>query len=192
MWAIFWSNIEMALKPTIYKFKIALSDFNNDYYDNLNLTVAQHPSETTQRMLARMLAFCLHKHEDHSDLLAFTKGLSSVDEPDIWMRELDDQISLWIDLGEPIFDRVKKSCRLSKHSIVYSFNSKSDVWWKQSEEQFKTLPLRVIQFQWNDIQKLSEQLIRTMNFSVSITGNTAYIALSDTQVEVSWRVLQEN
>ncbi|WP_428980175.1 YaeQ family protein [Catenovulum adriaticum] len=35
----------MALKPTIYKMRIGLSNFNNDYYDNLNLTIAQHPSE---------------------------------------------------------------------------------------------------------------------------------------------------
>lgn len=48
----------MALKPTIYKFRIALSDMNNDYYDSKNLTIALHPSEKPQRMLARILAFC--------------------------------------------------------------------------------------------------------------------------------------
>ncbi|MDH5572857.1 MAG: YaeQ family protein, partial [Gammaproteobacteria bacterium] len=35
----------MALKPTIYKLRISLSDLNRDYYDTLNLTIAQHPSE---------------------------------------------------------------------------------------------------------------------------------------------------
>ena len=60
----------MALKPTIYKFKIALADLNRQYYDTLNLTVAQHPSETLERMMARMLAFCLNAQES----LAFTKG----------------------------------------------------------------------------------------------------------------------
>ena len=40
----------MAIKPTIYKFKISLSDLNRDYYTALNLTVAQHPSETVERM----------------------------------------------------------------------------------------------------------------------------------------------
>ena len=43
----------MALKPTIYKFLIAISDLNQHYYETLNLTVAQHPSETAERMMAR-------------------------------------------------------------------------------------------------------------------------------------------
>jgi uncharacterized protein YaeQ len=180
----------MALKPTIYKFKIALSDLNNDYYDSLNLIVAQHPSETTQRMLARVLAFCLHKYQDPEKLLVFTKGLSSVDEPDIWLRGLDDQLYVWIDLGEPSFDRVKKSCRLSKQSFLYCFNSKSDVWWKQSQAQFSTLPVNVLQFQWEDIQRFSQHLSRTMDLSITLSAETAYIALQNEQVEVNWSVLQ--
>ena len=80
----------MALKPTIYKFKIALADLNHDHFDNLNLTLAQHPSETMERMIVRLLAFCLHAHDDHEQLMAFTKGLSAADEPDIWLKGLED------------------------------------------------------------------------------------------------------
>ncbi|MCP4325470.1 MAG: YaeQ family protein, partial [Alteromonadales bacterium] len=39
----------MALKPTIYKINVNRSDLNNDIYDTLTLTVAQHPSETMER-----------------------------------------------------------------------------------------------------------------------------------------------
>jgi len=180
----------MALKPTIYKFKIALSDLNNDYYDGLQLTVAQHPSETPQRMLARVLAFCLHKSQDSENLLSFTKGLSSVDEPDIWLRGLDDQLHMWIDVGEPSFERIKKSCRLSKQTFIYCFNSKSDVWWRQSQEQFSTLPVQVLQFEWEAIQAFSKHLSRTMDVSITLTGETAYVALQDDQHEINWRGLQ--
>lgn len=69
----------MALKPTIYKFRIALTDLNRDYYDSLNLTIALHPSETIPRMMARVLAFSMNA----SPTLLFTKGLSTVEEPDI-------------------------------------------------------------------------------------------------------------
>ena len=99
----------MALKPTIYKLKIALSDINRNYYDTLNLTIAQHPSETLERMMVRVLAFCINAQEN----LVFTKGLSAVEEPDIWARTLDDKISLWIELGEPAVDRIKKATRLA-------------------------------------------------------------------------------
>ncbi len=87
----------MALKPTIYKMKITLSDLDRDYYDALSLTIARHPSETLERMMVRVLAFCINAQEG----LAFTKGLCAVEEADIWARTLDDQISLWIDVGEP-------------------------------------------------------------------------------------------
>jgi len=80
----------VALKPTIYKFNIALSDLNRNYYDSLNLTVAQHPSENTERMMMRVLAFCLNAQEQ----LTFTKGLSAIEEPDLWVRSLDDQLLL--------------------------------------------------------------------------------------------------
>ena len=83
----------MALKPTIFKIKIALSNIEANHYDNLNLTIAQHPSESLERMMARVLAFCMNAREN----LSFTKGLSAVEEPDIWERTLDDRLSLWID-----------------------------------------------------------------------------------------------
>ncbi len=94
----------MALKPTIYKLNINLSDLDRDYYDTIDLTLAQHPSETLERMMARVVAFCINA-EEH---LKFTKGLSEIEEPDIWARTLDDQIALWIDVGEPDVERIKK------------------------------------------------------------------------------------
>jgi len=129
----------VALKPTIYKLNISLSDLNRNYYDTLNLTIAQHPSETVERMMARVVAYCINAHE----YLLFTKGLSDVDEPDIWLRTLDDQISLWIEVGEPSVTRIKKASRLSKATMVYCFNSKADVWWKQAEDKIKLLKASV-------------------------------------------------
>jgi uncharacterized protein YaeQ len=79
----------MALKPTIYKFCISLSDIDRNYYDTLNLTVARHPSETPERMMARVLAFCLNADE----VLTFTKGLSEPDVPDIWAHTLDGELA---------------------------------------------------------------------------------------------------
>ncbi|GAM68077.1 yaeQ protein [Vibrio sp. JCM 19236] len=60
----------MALKPTIYKFRVNLADTNQNKFDDFNLTVALHPSETKERMLARMVAFALN----YTPELAFTKG----------------------------------------------------------------------------------------------------------------------
>ena len=176
----------MAIKPTIYKFRISLSDLNRNYYDTLNLTLARHPSETLERMMARVLAYCINAQED----LVFTKGLSDIDEPDIWVRTLDEQTALWIEVGEPAFDRLKKATRLSNKVNVYSFNSKSDVWWKQLENKAQQLNVSVFKFEWEAIQQLTTFVQRTMDFSISITGDSAYIATETGESEVSWTLLQ--
>lgn len=180
----------MALKPTIYKFTIALADLNHHHYPNLNLTVGQHPSETVERMLVRLLVFCLHAHEDSDELMTFTKGLSDTEEPDIWHKGFDGQINTWIDVGEPNFERMKKVCRLAKQTYVYSFNSKSAVWWKQSQAQLSTLPIKVFSFEWSQIQQLATQIKRTANWSITISDESLFVNTENEQIETSWTVLQ--
>lgn len=157
----------MALKPTIYKFTIMVSDFNRDYYQELALTVAQHPSETIERMMVRVMAFCLESQEG----LSFTKGLSATDEPDLWVNSLDDQLLLWIDVGEPAVDRIKKATRRAKNVSIYSFNSKSDSWWLKHQTEFAGLNVAVYQFQWEEIQQLAALVERTMNASLTISDH---------------------
>ena len=176
----------MALKPTIFKFKISLSDINRNYYDTLNLTVAQHPSETPERMMTRVLAFCINAQEH----LEFTQGLSAVDEPDVWAHTLDGQLALWIDVGEPAVDRIKKASRMAQSVKVYSFNTKSNAWWAQAETQFNKLAAQVYQFEWEKIEALAALLQRTMDLSITISGDSAYIAAESGECEVDWLVLK--
>lgn len=177
----------MALKPTIYKLNIALADLNRNYYDTLNLTLAQHPSETLERMMVRVLAYCINAQE----YLTFTKGISEADEPDLWVRTLDGQLALWIDVGEPAFDRIKKASRLASAVKVYSFNSKSNIWWSQGREKFGALKVSVFQLPWKDIQALAALAQRTMEWTVTITGDSAYVGAESGQCEVSWVPLQD-
>jgi len=175
----------MAIKPTIYKFSIALSDLDRDRYEALELTVAQHPSETVERMMVRVLAFCLNTDER----LSFAKGLSEATEPDIWAHTLDGQISLWIDVGEPSADRMKKATRLAQAVHVYSFNSKSNSWWNLVRGQCAGLGVSVVQFEFEAIQALAKMIQRTMSFSVTISDSSAYLAFETGECEIAWIAL---
>lgn len=176
----------MATKPTIYKLNIAISDFNRNYYDSIQLTVALHPSETVERMMARIIAYCLNSQEN----MAFSKGLAAVEEPDIWVKSLDDQIKLWIDMGEPIPDRVKKSSRLAPAVKVYSFNSKSNTWWEQNKSKMQPFNnVQFYQFDWSQMQVLASFVERTMDWSISISGDSAYIAAEGKECELTVREL---
>lgn len=177
----------MAIKPTIYKARISLSDLERDYYDALNLTIAQHPSETQERMMVRVLAYCINAQEG----MELTKGLEDVEEPALWVRTMDEQTTLWIDLGEPTPERVKKATNRARAVRVYSFNSKSDVWWSQGQSKFSRLNASFYRFPWASIEALGKLVERTMDLSITITGDSAYIAGDNGEVEVSWEVLQE-
>jgi len=175
----------MASNSKICKLKLSLSDIDRNHYDNLNLTVAQHPSETTERMMVRILVFCINARER----LEFTKGLSAADEPDLWARSLDDQLMLWIDVGEPSLDRVKKASRIANEMKVYCFNRKSVTWWEQGREKFMQLKASFYRFEWQSIQSLAALQQRTMQLSVTITGNSAYVATELGECEVAWEQL---
>ena len=178
----------MASNSKICKFTISLSDIDRNYYDTLNLTVAQHPSETTERMMVRVLVFCINAHER----LEFTKGLSAVDEPDIWARSLDDQLLLWIDVGEPSIDRIKKASRIAQDVKVYSFNRKSRPWWDAGKSKFSQLNASFYRFDWESIQALAKLQQRKMQLSVTISADSAYVATELGECEVGWVTLGES
>lgn len=158
---------------------------DRDYYDSLDLTLAQHPSETEERMLARLLAFCINAQEN----LLFSKGLSTPDEPDIWAHGLDGQFLTWIDVGEPAAERIKKATRQAKSVKVYSFNAKSNVWWNQDSKHFLKLNAEFYRFSWPAIQQFKRLLERTMDISISITNNSAYVATAKGECEIAWEKL---
>ncbi len=176
----------VALKPTIYKSRISLSDLERNYYDTLNLTIAQHPSETLERMMIRVMAFCLNAQEN----LAFTKGLSEPNEPDIKRVGLDGQLDLWIDVGEPAPDRIKKATRVARQVKVYSFNSKSDVWWQTEASKFAPLSVSVYRIPWPQAQSLAALVDRTMDMSVTVTGDSAYVTAFAGECEIQWDCFQ--
>ena len=94
----------MAIKSTIFKVNLTISDMNRHYYQDHVFTIARHPSESDVRMMMRIIAFALNAHEH----LQFTKGLGSTEEPDIWR-------SNWRD---PTLDRLGSTERQKNSSIV--------------------------------------------------------------------------
>ena len=138
-------------------------------------------------MMVRVLAFCINARED----LAFSKGLSEADEPDIWARALDEQVLLWIDVGEPTIERLKKIRHHAKSVKVYCFNAKADTWWEHIKNKVQPLAVEVYRFEWNEILALAALVQRTMDMSISISGDSAYIATQLGECEVNWVTLQD-
>ncbi|MGE4073261.1 MAG: YaeQ family protein [Lysobacterales bacterium] len=119
----------MALKATVYKVELQISDMDRHYYATHALTLALHPSETELRLMVRVLAFALLADEG----LSFGRGLSAEDEPDLWRRSLTGDIELWIDLGQPDESRVRKACGRSRQVVVVGYSGRGfGQWWDKN------------------------------------------------------------
>ena len=178
----------MALKPTIFKFRLSISDTNRDLYISPQLTIAQHPSENTTRMLARVLAYCIKYQAE----LTFTKGLSSIEEPDLWVKALDGTISHWIEVGEPALDRIKKATRLAGRVDIFSFTSKSDVWWEQTKNKSHQYDAHIYRLSSEGIEALSEVIQRGMDLSIMISGTSVFVDCDNGSFEIQIETLQSN
>lgn len=165
---------------------INVSNLDDNVYETLPLTVAQHPSETTERMVSRIIAYVINNQE----FISFTKGLSEADDPDIWVKNYSDELLLWVDVGEPSFERIKKACRQARQVKVYTFNTKSTVWWKQSQKDFSSFKAQVYQLDFDQIKQFAVLIERTMDFSITITDNVFYIATDKGSCEVNLNSLQ--
>ncbi len=120
----------MALNATISKVELHIADMDRHYYQQHNLTLAQHPSETAERLMLRVLVFALQASES----LTFTKGLSTEDEPDLWQKSLTGDIELWIELGLPSDKRIRKACGRAQQVCIYTYGrGTAEMWWKTNQ-----------------------------------------------------------
>jgi uncharacterized protein YaeQ len=106
----------MALGSTVHRFKVQLSDADAGVYEQLDLRVAQHPSETSAYLITRVLAYCLSFEEG----ITFTQGLSNTEQPALWVKTPDDRTTAWIEIGTPSAERLHKASKGCARVIVYT------------------------------------------------------------------------
>ncbi len=176
----------MAIKATIYKATIQLSDMDRNYYQTLNITIARHPSETERRLMVRILAYILNAHED----LQFTKGLSEDDEPEIWLKSYSDELELWIELGQLDEKRIKKGCNRAKQMRLYSYGSSVDLWWPKIKNKLSHFTnLSVINIDEPTCDELTKLLKRNMDLQCSIDSGQIWLGNSEQTVQIDPQVL---
>jgi uncharacterized protein YaeQ len=155
----------MALKSTVYKAKLEVVDLDRHYYATHDLTLACHPSETERRLLVRLVAFALNAHER----LSFGKGVSDSEEPDLWLKDLEGQIDLWIELGHPEDRTLTRACGRSRRVVVYTYSANPHLWWDGLEARASRWKnLKVVSFDAEDCADL-EVLAQDRTLEVQVT-----------------------
>ena len=178
----------MALRATIFKADLNVADMDRNYYGSHSLTLARHPSETDERLMVRLLAFALNASED----LTFTKGLSDVDEPDLWKKDLTGAIEHWIEVGQPDERRILRACGRARQVTVYCYGGHaSKVWWDGVGPRLaRARNLSVVALPAGQSRILGELAERNMAVHVTIQDGTAFVSTARGEASVEpgiWR-----
>ncbi len=163
----------MALKATVFKADLQVANLDQNQFGDYSLTLAQHPSETIERVMIRLLAFALYASED----LRFGRGLSNEEDAAVWETDPSGVTRLWIDVGLPDEARVKKACSRADRAVIITYGGRpSDMWWQQNANALTRYKnLSVIQLSPEDSAKLVEVAGRTMKLSWTIQEGMVYL-----------------
>ncbi len=170
----------MALKATIFKAELEVSDLDRGRFATHALTIARHPSETDERMMVRLLAFALNA----DGALDFGRGLSAEDEPDLVKKDLTGAIELWIDVGLPDEREVRKAAGRAREVKVYPYGGRAAaLWWAQNREALERLRnVTVTEIPPEACAALAAWARRSMRFSATIQEGEVYFSDGDETV----------
>jgi uncharacterized protein YaeQ len=178
----------MALKATVHRATLQVSDLDRHYYATHTLTLAQHPSETDARVMVRVLVFGLFAVER----LEFGRGISSEGEPDLWLRSYTGEIEHWIELGQPEEADVRRACgRARRVTVVGGYNGRVfRPWWEKNASALaRCANLGVLELPFDAGERLAPLLARGMELQCLVQDGEVQLMGEGGEVSVApvWR-----
>lgn len=165
----------MALTSTIHVFSMSLSDIDRNVYEELEIRVAQHPSESADYLVMRVLAYCLEYREG----ISFSKGgVSDREEPTLYAKDLTGAYTLWVEIGSPSAERLHLAAKSAPRVALYChrdphllpYKLRGSVIHRSSEISAYTLERPFI-------DALVKQLQRRMSLTLTISGQQLYCSI---------------
>jgi uncharacterized protein YaeQ len=176
----------MALPPIIYRVVLQLADVDRGRYEKLQVTVARHPSETPERLVARLLAYALCYEEG----LTFTKGVGSGEEPDLWLKGPDGRVRLWLEVGLPEAERMAKTARHAERVVLLACGKGLPRWQSAHLPRLAAVPnLTIFSLDPAFLQALIDRLQRFIDWELTLTGGTLYLAVGGETLEATIHTL---
>lgn len=173
----------MALPATMRKVQLSLADSDRGIYEELELRVAQHPSESDRYLVARVIARAL----EHGDGLEFSKGgVSDDSEPALVQRDLRGDLVAWIEIGSPSPDRLHKASKASPRVVVYAWKNVDalvEAIRERGVHRADAIELFAMNAEWLDA--IAATLDRTNTWELSVSGGVLYLTIKGALFESS-------
>ncbi len=169
----------MALPSTIRRFTIELADVDRGVYETLDFRVPQHPSELAERVVTRVLAHCLLWERD----LEPGTGLSTVEEPALWVREPGGGVALWVDVGAPSPTRLHRANKHATRVVVVSDKPQAQLrtqWAGANIHKAETIAVWLLPSAL--VTPLADQLERRVDWVVSLHEGQLTVSSGDLTV----------
>lgn len=172
----------MALSATVRRFEIALSDSDRGVYEQLDLRVAQHPSESDRYLIARVVARAL----EHAEGVDFSRGLAADDEPALWQRDLRGDLRAWIEIGAPAPDRLHRASKSGARIVVYGWHRLEALAAALVDEAVhKASQIELFALAPEFLDGVAAGLDRNNKWDLSVAGGTVYLATPGGQHETA-------
>jgi uncharacterized protein YaeQ len=167
----------VALTATLYAFTIELAHVDRGVYETLSFRVAQHPSETPDFLLARVLAYCL----EYAEGIQFSAGgLSDPDQPPIAVRDPTGRLQVWIDIGVPDAARLHKAAKTAPRVVVYTHKDPNRLLrLLEGERIHRADALDLYAIDRTFIAAWTERLTRRMALALTVTAGHLYLTIDD-------------
>ena len=141
----------MAQGSQVYHVEIQLADADRGRYADLQFSTPQHPSETVERLILRLLAYALLYQEG----MDFRKGgVSQGEEPDLSVHDLTGQLQHWIEIGTPAEERLLKAGRHTPKVTVFTHDGLLRRWKSQHGGRLPAFNGRILCLQADLVENL--------------------------------------
>jgi uncharacterized protein YaeQ len=115
--------VETMAQPERREVKLSLSHVERDVQLERALVLSRHPSESLERVVLRVLAFCLMPDDS---LGAAPGGVSEGDAPDLLARDATGQLVTWVRCGSADPEQVRKVINHNAQAAVHVVFSRPD------------------------------------------------------------------
>jgi uncharacterized protein YaeQ len=165
----------LAPNATLYHVKLTLSDVERGVYETLDLRLARHPSESVRYLVTRLFAYALCYEEG----IAFSKGgVSSTDEPPVFVRDATGVLLAWIEIGSPSAARLHKAAKAARRVALFTSAGNAEL---RAEAQAGSIhhaqEIELWQLEASFLDAVGERLDRNLELELVHTDGRLYLTM---------------
>ena len=157
---------------TLYRGTVTLADCDRDHHAVFEAATARHPSETMERLVLRLLAWVL-LHQP--GLAARPGGVSEGEAPELAVRDFQERIVHWIEVGTPDEARLRKAAARADAVTVVTHEALLERWRRRLGGRDPAFGGGLLILETPLVNALAESLPRSFRWQATISGETLYL-----------------